>query len=199
MKNDIQHRKWINVKFGFRSTAVNLIKNKRALQEYADELGWFIETDKEGEVDEQGRRLYDIIITPNKEKLISPEELRQVKDKLIGFASELLFIINPDATKALAYDYPVNVLEAKKPEDVILVYDLESILVLTYKLQDRIGLENQNLNLAKFVFGSSIKKSLGNLGLDTSRFHKLITRKKKIQLREQYKKRLKDWFGIDLE
>jgi len=53
------------------------------MKEYAEELGWETIVDKKGEVDGTGTRYFEVKIAPKGK--ISPEELRELKNKLNGF------------------------------------------------------------------------------------------------------------------
>ncbi len=149
MKSDIENRRWLNVALGLQSISFGLIKNKKLMEEYAKELGWIVETSKEGVVDEEGNRLYDVLVIPNEERLLSPEELRQIKDKLIGFSLELLTYIDPTTTSLTAIDWPVNMLEAKKPEDVMVTYEAGHVLSITYKLVEYSELDLKVIHVEK--------------------------------------------------
>ena len=48
MVKEIEGSNWIKVHIGISSTSVGLIKNKNLMKDYAEELGWQVETDKEG-------------------------------------------------------------------------------------------------------------------------------------------------------
>lgn len=193
---DIVHRKWIKIDFTMVATANRLIDSKKEMKEYADELGWVVEVDKEGNVRENGARYYEVSVIPNKDRLISPEELRLIKDKLFGFSYNLLEKIM--ANKEFLYtQQALNMLTVKKPNKVEMRLIISDTVYLDYKLVDRIELEKKDVNLAKFLFTSTIEEHFKNLDLGTGILDK-ITKSKEIQFRNDFKKRVFDWFKIKI-
>jgi len=89
MVSNIENDKWIDIHIGLSVSSVYIVEVKKEMKEYADELGWEIEVDKEGHVNKDGGRLYNIDIFPKGRK-ISPEELRKNNDKIRGFAYSIL-------------------------------------------------------------------------------------------------------------
>ena len=75
MVKEIENSKWIEIKLTISSVSHGLIGIKKHMKEYAEELDWMVEVDKEGEADENGERFYEIRALP-KNKFISPEEYR---------------------------------------------------------------------------------------------------------------------------
>jgi hypothetical protein len=141
-------------------------------------------------------------IVPNKKGLISPEELREIKDRLLGFTYSLGefhgFISEPSHFQ---YTFSlVNLLEAKKPEDVLIGYRLGRTLILIFKLVDWLRLEKENPNLSKFIFIEKPKDYFSKaFDFGTNIFHRLTKPKDEIQKREIYKKRLAEWFDIKIK
>tara|TARA_Y100000294_G_C8541225_1_gene331279 strand:+ start:113 stop:715 length:603 start_codon:yes stop_codon:yes gene_type:complete len=199
MDEDIENRKWIKVFLGVATSSIGLIKHKKWMKEYADELGWIVTTDKEGVVDEQGVRLYTVSVIPNKDGLISPEELRIVQDKLRGFAEEIYITIYPDREKFFMVDTPIVFMTAKKKEEVTMSFEYAGFLILEYKLIDRQELESKSYNLEKFIFNNSLAELFNKtFNLRTSFYHRIMEGKEVIRNKEAYKERLKEWFKIKI-
>jgi len=200
MVKDIVHDKWIEVWITMSSASAHLIKSKKQMKEYADELDWILEVDKEGYVSESGARMYEIKIRPE-HKMISPEDYRKISDKLLGFSLDLLADLqDTDIGEINGTFSPVIIkfLEAKKPEDVEFGLSINDTLMLKYKLVDRFSLEKKDLNLAKVVFFETINEMLARFKLGTSFFNNFRQNEETIKQKDQLKQRLKDWFHINV-
>ena len=196
---EIEKRKWIKINLSVYCDASLIIKWKKEFKEYAEEVGWKIEIDKEGRVDEGGIRLYAVELIPNNDRLISPEELRKNMDKLHGFAQNVFRQIYPDAKVGNINDQPIKFLNAKNPEEVKFHYSFFEVLNLNYNLKDRIKLYRESPQLEKYIFRQSIIDLFNIYGINKTRFwNNLLESKEVIQYRKEFKKRLKEWYDIDI-
>lgn len=197
---DIEHKKFLKIHFGLMSTSSGLIQNKNLLKEYAEELDWIVETDKEGSVDENGIRYYEINVKPNKSEKISPEEYRKIKDKVEGFAVDLWSQINANNENASFGVTPEidDVFFITKPEKVKGYLNYGGILFLEYNLIDRIELENISENLAKFIFEEFVWDYYDRITIKIPIYKKPF-KKKLINDLNEYLNKLDDMFGIKLD
>ena len=85
---DLENEKWINAKITIQTTSTELIRVKKDMEKYAEELDWGLIIDKKGEVDETGIRFFELKLAPRGG--ISPEGLREIREKLLGFVISIL-------------------------------------------------------------------------------------------------------------
>lgn len=86
-QNNILDEDFIYINMTIFVRPSSLIKSKKRMQEYADELGWKMVSQKG--TNEEGEVSYDVMIKPKKEKL-SPSELSEQQDLIIGFLQEMV-------------------------------------------------------------------------------------------------------------
>lgn len=203
MTKDIINDKWIEPVLSIWASPKFIVECKRTMKDWADELGWEFDEDKEGSVDEFGRKGYLIKIIPKGNK-ISPEGLRKVKEKVYGFTERLFTenITQEDISKEgylmiLREIFLLGVEDAKKKEDIDILINYGGYLSLKYKLSDRVDLENRDLNLARFLFLTEAKEDLSKIDLKAG-FFKQFFDKEEAEKRIKIKKKLKDFFDIDL-
>ena len=202
-KKDIIHtQRWLNVELSMVATSGAMINTKIRMKEYAEELGgWEVIVDKEGIVDENGHRLYEIKVVPNKEGKMSPEEFRIIRNKLFGFAFDLLVYLNPEEKEREAF-YSVNLinfLSAKKIEEIKSQVIFCKTLFVDCYLKDRLELEKKDINLAKDIFVVTFEEEIKRYKLKTGFFNKFTQDKDTIEMSNRYKQRLKDWFNIKVK
>jgi len=197
-ERDIEKTKWIEVSLGIACSADYLISVKKFMKEIAEELGWVVYMDKKGHISENGARVYNIDVK-SKTKL-TPEEIVEIRDRLIGFAYNLFDIIHQDSEEEmLHHDVPINLLTAKRPEEVEMRSDDGGVLIMQYKFKDRLDLERKNPTLARLVFASLFKEALGGGTIHKTGFlDKLFTDAETIEVREKYRQKLKDFFDIEI-
>jgi hypothetical protein len=159
MGEDLENSKWVYVHIGLASASFDIIKVKKDLKDYSEELNWEISVDKKGYVNEKGDRMFNIDIHPNGGK-ISPEELREKKDFIEGFSVSVLrdiiyFGRENDLPERLSISW-----FAYKNEDKIdtLNIQLAEVLTIECDLKKAIKLEKENPNLFKKAFGMSLNK-----------------------------------------
>ena len=90
MGEDLENSKWVDINIGLATDPTGIIKTKKELEEYAKELDWEIKVDKKGYVNERGNRMFNIDIAPKGGGKISPEQLREKRDLIEGFAFSVL-------------------------------------------------------------------------------------------------------------
>jgi len=195
---DIENRKWIKASLSIEFVASSLIRNKKWMKEYADELGWILEVDKEGSVGEDGNRFYEVRVVPDSSQKISPEELRKVIDKLKGFAQEIYSVLYPEEREFEFQNRIINFQTAKTPEEPTLIFDYSRVLLLEYKFIDRVELFRKSPNLDKFIFERTLQDEVKKMKLDkTSHWHRFVDGKEIFEAKKIYKQRLKEWYGLE--
>ena len=200
MVKKLENKKWIKVRLGMGSASTGLIKNKKLMKEYADELGWKVTTYKEGIVNEDGIRIYFIRAIPNKQMLLSPEEFRKLKNKLTGFAYELHLDFEGENADFLRYESPLtNIMSIKKPQDLIIQQAWGNILIIEYPITKAIQLEKEDPNLAEYLFERQVEDHFEIYVTDTGFIQRLIRDKSSIKARHKLKKRIADFYGIELD
>ena len=156
----IDNEKCIEIKFSVSTTSSGIIAVKKEFKEYAEELSWDVRTDKEGSVDEDGSRMYEIIISPRGKK-ISPEEFRKKKGKLVGFVYSILRnIIYPvsegyeDEEVFKKIITTINIRADKKK----CIYTIGDVLFLEIETDKLLELEKKHHNLARAIFDITLKE-----------------------------------------
>jgi len=200
MKKDIVHNKWIKISMGMCAGSTHLIEMKKQMKEYAEELDWEIEVDKEGYISEGGTRMYDINILP-KGKLISPEEYRKIYNKLLGFSLRLLADVMKEDVSNLEATFTQqssSLLTAKKSEEVIMIMNIHKTLMVEYSLVDRLKLEEKEPHLARLIFFETVEQMFKKFKLGTGFFNNFSQSKDMIKAKDDLKKRLEEWFGIEV-
>jgi len=194
---NIVHERWIKIELSMICNAALLIKNKKRMQEYADELGWRVVVDKEGTIHESGNRVYGIKAVPqDKDEKISPEECRLLWDKLLGFSYSLLIDLSDDNEVVHTFgDNIIKFMTVSKKEDVIFQLILGDTLLLEYPLIKRIELEKVEPNLAKIIFQRYTQEMFDKFEMKTGLFKNFFQDKNVIEEKKKAKTRLKEWFG----
>jgi len=180
IEKSLDKEKWIEVGIGIRVTPDCLIEVKKELREYAEELNWKLISDKKGDVDEDGSRRYDITIK-SKTKL-SPEEVREIKIKLIGF----VISIRKDILK---YDEKIKDIK----NDLDISEDFKNILIswgevlqFSIPFNKFIKFERENYDLTKATFLSTLtyhKKAYKN-ALKSYRYWFGFNKKEKEEIKD---------------
>ena len=196
MAKDIINDKWIKIELGILISSDSLVEFKRLMKDYAEELDWIVEVDKEGVVSESGGRLYEVKASPPKSGMISPEELRKIYDKLKGFSFNLLRRINPDEEYITYVTQPIKLIEAKNSEEVKLGFSVCEVLNIEYLLADRIRLEKKDYNLEKFLFFESVQSTFDKFNLKKDLFRDFFLKKDIKKAKEDIRERLLKWFNI---
>lgn len=192
---DIRKRKWIYVFFTFSSFAHGLIANRKFMKECAKEIGWRFVEEKDGHVNESGVRVYSLSLAPNKQCLVSPADLSKVFDKLTGFIVGV-FVNNNIEHK---FYRECAFIPGKKPEDFLLSDDLESVVLMRYRLMDRVELEKKFPELAVHLFKMTLEENFSHMDLGTSWLDRLKQGRDVYDRRAEAKKQLFDFFGIKVK
>lgn len=158
MAEDLENDKWVEIHIGLMSPSTEIIKIKKDLNDYANELGWEINIDKKGVVDEEGNRVFNIRISPKGDK-ISPEELREKSDIINGFSvsvlRDVIYVGRENELSEISRTWLAYRNEEKK---CILDVRLADVLIINCELKKAIKLELESPNLFKKAFGISLKK-----------------------------------------
>ena len=159
MAEDLENDKWIKINIGLAAYATGIVKAKKEIEEYAKELGWEVKVDKKGYIDEDGNRMFNIDIAPKGEK-ISPEELRENREIIEGFAisvlRDVIYANNPEKIPEREYiTYFVDKNENKKDTLNVAFVD---VFIIECELKKAIKLELQNPNLFKKAFGIYLRE-----------------------------------------
>jgi len=159
MPNDLEKDKWIIIELAMSANSSYIIPSKKELQEYADDLGWELNIDKKGYVDEIGNRYYNIKLTP-KGKLISPEELRKKREILDGYAVSIhRDVILKDRPKEVPKEFSTDFMVGESVDDKkenILITTTAKTLTISCSLKKAIELEVESPNLFKKAFSLSL-------------------------------------------
>ena len=204
MSQEIDKERWIEIGMGVNTSARGLINFKKRMEEYAKEVDWELSAEKEGHIDEEGEKMYNLHIAP-KGKKISPEEFRRIKDKLTAFTQELAESIRSfyDADGRLLIRErwgPLNnILSLKKKEDMMMFITKAEILNLSYPLIKRVELEKENPSLAKGTFGDTLNQEWNNYENIKITFLEKVFKKDLAKTKEESHNKLKEWFGIIIE
>jgi hypothetical protein len=149
MVSDIVNDPWIDVRlyvFDVQSSELQSISRK--LANHANLMHWslFKEKTKNGQ--------FDLYISPNK-KLLSPVELREAYLEILKTVKKISeeFKIQPKGAIIVQTVDESNPI-AKKNREIMRIF--QKILVVRYKLIDRITLEDTDFYLANFIFRSSL-------------------------------------------
>lgn len=161
VKNDILDNKFIHINMVILSRASSLIKNKKRMKEYAEELDWELDTKKVS--DETGEIWYQILIKPKQEK-ISPSELSEKRDLIFGFLQDLIYYLYegceelPKHINSATHTIGTYKDKNKKEFVGIKVNIVESALEIFFDVPKGIILEKEYPELFKKIFCISIKK-----------------------------------------
>jgi len=189
---DVRKRKWIYVFFTFSSFAHSLISNKNFMKECAKEVGWKFVEEKEGHVDESGFRAYSLSLAPNRKCMASPYELSKIIDKLTGFIGAF-YIKNNIEHK---FFRECTLIPDEKAEDFLLADNIDNVVIMRYKLKDRVELDKKYPELAKHLFKMSLEENFSHMDLGTSWLDRLKKGNDLVARRAVAKKQLLDFFGI---
>ena len=157
MTEDLENDKWVEAYFSLNCISNTIIKLKKEFINYAEELDWEVEVDKEGHIDDDGEKWFGVKIIP-KGKKCSPEELREKRDLIEGFAVSIF------------RDIHYGGRESELPEGVGLTWipyksedkkyrvniNLAEVFIIDVDLKRLIKLEMGNHNLSKKAFGISL-------------------------------------------
>jgi hypothetical protein len=156
-REDIEFKKWINAEISLLTTAIDLVKIKKVLKEYAEELGWETIVDKKGEVTSDGIRRFEVKIAPIGGKM-SPEELRELKDKLIGFAVSITRDILYNGREISKEEFNKSMITAIYPsEDLKKIVVTTGPIILTSPIEKFVELEKNHYNLCDVAFGITLQ------------------------------------------
>lgn len=155
-------KRWINVQFGVSVDKDVAGVTKRKLILYTEDLGWEIITSKEKE---EPNRI-DITLLPKERgdtRMLSPSEFKSIRRKLNLFGEEIpseLGISN------LTRSFSVSITKAMNVIDSCDLYHRTGLLTISYDIKERIELEKENLELAKELFGETVKSFIKDLSED---------------------------------
>lgn len=186
MNEDLENNRFINIHIGLNSSSSTIIPTKSILKEYSDELGWFVEVDKKGQVIENGERVYSIDIKP-KDGKISPEELREKRDHIKGFAIGILRdVLYKDRINELPEtvfaEYMTGRESGQKPWIIEIVF--AKTLFIECELAKMIKLQQYNPNLVKNIFFEINPREM---------YKENIKKVKSIFVRKQEKEKAEFW------
>lgn len=162
MSIDLENEKFVKSYFTLSTKASSMISAKKELKEYAEELGWVIDIDKKGHVDETGERWFQIKVRPQNE-LMSPEELREKREILRGFCVSIMRDIiylnrQNEMPKNVEYHYRM-VKDEKNKNEWIIEIDVARIFYMECNLRKLISLEKKDKNLIASAFGFSMSEA----------------------------------------
>lgn len=156
-KGNILDDDFIYVNMAIFSSPSALIKNKKRMSEYAEELGWVLDAQKT--TDEEGNVKYQVLIKPKKEK-VSPSDLSEKHDLIVGFLQDLINDTYAGYTLEQVPDYLDKIThtvgkfkDKAKGEFVgMQIYAVGSALELFFDASKGLILENEHPKLAKKIF-----------------------------------------------
>jgi hypothetical protein len=159
MAEDLENDKWVETYFSLNCVSSAIIKLKKEFTNYAEELGWEVDVDKKGHISDDGERRFEVKIIP-KGKKCSPEELREKRDLLEGFAVSIVRHIHY-AGRENELPERVNITwtpyKSEDKKDKINIVFAE-VFIIDVELKKLIKLELENHNLSKKAFGVSLHK-----------------------------------------
>jgi len=194
---DIRYRRWIKVKIFCNVNSLSVFPVSKKLNEYCEYLGWKLK--KELIKDNNGNIYSEVKCVPNWEDTLSPQEFQRASLDIYSCADDFAQFLNFDKEARDGSNFgPVNeLLKLDKPEE----YQWEMIQFKTLKFEyafaDRCELEKIDQELSNDVFLSSISKDLNEIGLNTDDESKKWYSDIEIQRRLNYKKKLKEYFGVE--
>jgi len=156
MAKDIESDRWMNIKIALSANAANLIKVKKAMKEYAEELDWVLETDKEGWLEDNRIRRYDITISPKTGK-ISPEEFAKIKSKLVGFVFSILKDVIGEKLEVVKGKQIIKTHISASKDWKRCYIKMGDILTIYCDIKDFLQLEKLNPKLVENLFSVSLR------------------------------------------
>jgi len=159
MAEDLENDKWVETYFTISATSSGIVNAKKELSHYSEELGWDVDVDKKGHINEEGSRMFEIKVIP-KGKKCSPEELRDKRDLIDGFAISILRDVIyagriDELPKRVSIFWTLYKGEDKK-DRIYIVY--AEVFFIGVELKKLIKMEIENPNLSKKAFGVSLRK-----------------------------------------
>lgn len=168
MVEDLENDKWVEACFSLNCISSAIIKLKKEFTNYAEELGWEVDVDKKGHISDDGKRIFEVKIIP-KGKKCSPEELREKRDLIEGFAISITRDIYYGERNKLPKQWSITwtPYKTKDKKDRIEIIFAE-VFIIDVELKKLIKLEIENYNLSKKAFGVSLhnwyKEKINELG-----------------------------------
>lgn len=157
MAEDLENDKWVEARLSLSSHSTGIIKSKKELTAYAEELGWEVDVDKKGYVDKDGDKMFEITVVP-KGKKCSPEELREKRELLEGFAisvmRDIIYATRPDQLPERAVIRYTPYKNEDKKDMLNIVF--AEVFIIDIDLKKGIKLEIEKRNLFKKAFGISL-------------------------------------------
>ncbi len=151
MAEDLVNDKWVEIQFSVSAVAHGLIKLKKEMESFAEQLDWVVEVDKKGYVGSEGARWYEVKVMPKGGKT-SPEEIRQKRDLIIGFASAIyLDILNREDAMITTH----SMGKRNDTNELLFLIDVGGILRINADLKRAIKLEKIDHNLENTAFMNS--------------------------------------------
>ena len=188
MVNDLTKDKWIDARLYVFNVHLNQVESaKSKLSSCTKELGWNIFT-------ERHKDKIDIYASPKNRK-ISPLELEYLQTKITDAKNKIAknFSVSINEGATIIQLVKEEDIRAKRNREMIKAFS--GIIVLKFKLINRILLEEVNFPLANIVFRSSLYLDFE----PKSKFRKTLNKFSKIaerNSRENIRKQMYDMCGI---
>jgi hypothetical protein len=171
--------KWIDYRITVPVNHDDLKGAKDWIKKYVDDLGWELSSEDNNEINENGNKMVNIILSPEGGS-ISPGELAAKLQNIIeiGFIifSEILYnvdyenLYNVDFERAKENFNTFELIlgrmsrrEKSMKKNKVMGFYFTGFNNISYKLIDRVNLEKKNKGLALKIFRSSVENSVHSL------------------------------------
>lgn len=198
------HKPIITINIGFSKSSEVLLATKKQCENAVDLLGndWTYTLDKEGFI--QNRRRWHAVNIMPKSKKISAEQFRKVKPILFGINDEMFteyfssLTEEQQKTKTVE-QWDSNIMFDSTTKEIAELAYTRGFLLLKILISDANELDNCSPEMSKVIFDDDLETFFST----TWRFEKSlknwwVLNKNGRKLLELMRKRLKDWYDIEV-